>query len=68
MRGSAAGVLVLLAALTALAPQAFCASKKAPQTTDDGLELKKETKKKVEAKPRDKKKKRAGIDDLESFD
>jgi uncharacterized protein DUF3313 len=44
MRGSAAGVLVLLAALTALAPQGFSAARKAPQTTEDGLELKKETK------------------------
>jgi hypothetical protein len=47
MRRLAAGVLVWVVALTFGIPQGLCASKKAPQTTEDGLELKKETKRRL---------------------
>jgi hypothetical protein len=46
MRSFAAGLL-LLAALTILTPQGFCAGKEAPKTTEDGLELKKQTKQRL---------------------
>ena len=42
----AMGVL-LLAALAAVAPQSFSATKEAPKTTEDGLELKTQTKQRV---------------------
>jgi hypothetical protein len=39
--------LLLLAALTAVAPPGFSAAKELPKTTEDGLELKKQTKQRV---------------------
>jgi hypothetical protein len=46
MRRFAAGIL-LLAVLTTLVPQGSSAAKEAPKTTEDGLELKKQTKQRI---------------------